>query len=183
MGRQDWVVIFGTTEEAVAFVGTLAAHGKRWGCEALSWEGRRVSARTSKAWGRIPGVVQAIDAHAGRVLDRNGSETKQAKEKKRRTDEPAADRPVPTSLEEVIRAAYLVVTRGKLNQYVRLALLRRELPDEEVGAVNAGLVRMQQKGEAVLYPIDDPQRLRPEDDAAAIRVSGERRDLLLIRRD
>jgi hypothetical protein len=39
---------------------------------------------------------------------------------------------------------------------------------------------MQERGGAVLYPIDDPQRLRPEDDAAALRVSGERRDLLCI---
>jgi hypothetical protein len=92
------------------------------------------------------------------------------------TEEAAA-----ASLEERIRAAYLQVSGGVLNQYVRLALLRAELRNEPFEAVNAELRGMQQRGGAVLYPIDDPQRLRPEDDAAAVRVSGERRDLLCIR--
>ena len=35
------------------------------------------------------------------------------------------------------------------------------------------------KGGAVLYPIDDPHRLRPEDEAASLRVAGERRDSAL----
>ncbi|WP_437314417.1 hypothetical protein [Sorangium sp. So ce385] len=86
----------------------------------------------------------------------------------------------PAALEERIRAAYLHVTGGALNQYVRLALLRAQLRDEPVEAVDAVLRGMQEKGGAVLYPIDDPQRIRPEDDAAALRVSGERRDLLCI---
>lgn len=88
----------------------------------------------------------------------------------------------PIALEERIRAAYLRVTGGALNEYVRLALLRTELPGEPREAVDAELRAMQQQGGAVLYPIDDPQRLRPEDAAAALQVSGERRDLLCIKR-
>lgn len=41
---------------------------------------------------------------------------------------------------------------------------------------------MQQRGGAVLYAIDDLQRIRPEDTVAALRVAGERRDLLIITR-
>lgn len=89
--------------------------------------------------------------------------------------------PAPATLEERIRAAYLRVTGGSLNKYVRLALLRAELRGEPAEAVDAELRAMQQRGGAVLYPIDAPQRLRPEDDAAALRVAGERRDLLCIR--
>lgn len=80
------------------------------------------------------------------------------------------------------RAAYLRVTNGALNNFVRLAQLRTELPDEETEDVNAELRRMQQRGVAVLYPIDDLQRIRPEDNAAALYVAGERRDLFLIKR-
>lgn len=86
------------------------------------------------------------------------------------------------SLEERIRAAYLRVTGGVVNDFARLALLRAEVPNEPRDAVDDELRRMQQKGGAVLYPMDDPQRIRPEDDAAALRVCGDRRDLLCIKR-
>lgn len=87
----------------------------------------------------------------------------------------------PTTLEERIRAAYLRVTSGALNKYVRLAPLRAELRDDAVEAVDAELRAMQQRGGTLLYPIDDPQQLHQEDDAAALQVSGERRDLLFIK--
>lgn len=99
----------------------------------------------------------------------------------RRADPEAGETAAPVALEERIRSAYVHVTGGALNQYVRLALLRAQLGDEAVEAVDAELRAMQQRGGAVLYPIDDPQRLRPEDDAAALRVSGERRDLFCIK--
>jgi hypothetical protein len=99
----------------------------------------------------------------------------------RRADPEPGEAAAPVALEERIRAAYLEVTGGDLNQYVRLALLRAQLGDEAVEAVDAELRAMQQRGGAVLYPMDDPQRIRPEDDAAALRVAGERRDLLCIK--
>jgi hypothetical protein len=37
-------------------------------------------------------------------------------------------------------------------------------------------------GTIILYPIDDPQARGVEDDAAALRVAGARRDLVLIER-
>jgi hypothetical protein len=88
----------------------------------------------------------------------------------------------PADLKARVREAYLRVTGGEVMRYVRLADLRRRLPGEPTEAVDAVLREMQMQGEAVLYPIDDPQRLRPEDNAAAIRVAGERRDLLLVKR-
>lgn len=99
----------------------------------------------------------------------------------RRADPEPGEAAAPVALEERIRSAYLHVTGGALNQYVRLALLRAQLGDVAVEAIDAELGAMQQRGGAVLYPIDDPQRLRPEDDAAALRVSGERRDLFSIK--
>ncbi|KYF64287.1 hypothetical protein BE04_38845 [Sorangium cellulosum] len=69
-----------------------------------------------------------------------------------------------------------------MNEFVRLAQLRAQLGDAPADAVDAALRQMQRQGGAVLYPIDDPQRIRPEDDAAALQVSGERRDLFCITR-
>jgi hypothetical protein len=93
--------------------------------------------------------------------------------------EPAAA--APTTLEARIRAAYLLATGGVMNQHIKLAHLRAALDGEPAEAVNEELRRMQQRGSTLLYPIDDPQRLRPEDEAAAMRVAGERRDLVCIR--
>lgn len=87
----------------------------------------------------------------------------------------------PTTLEARIRAAYLLATGGVMNTHIKLARLRAALNGEPAEAVNEELRRMQQQGSTLLYPIDDPQRLRPEDEAAAMRVAGERRDLVCIK--
>lgn len=84
------------------------------------------------------------------------------------------------SLPARIRAAWLRAG-GDANTYVRLALLRAELPNEPREDVDAELRAMQGRGECILYPIDAPQRLQPEDNAAAMRVGGERRDLVHFR--
>jgi 2'-5' RNA ligase len=94
----------------------------------------------------------------------------------------ASAKPALEELEERIRAAYLRVTGGKLNESVTLAKLRAELPGAPREAVDEELRRMQQEHVAVLYPIDDPRRLRPEDHAAAMRVAGERRDIVALTR-
>ncbi len=93
----------------------------------------------------------------------------------------AAARLAAPSLTERVTAAYLMATGGKLNKYATLATVRAGLTDEDRAAVDAEMVAMQQRGEAVLYPIDDPQRVTAADNAAFLRVSGERRDLLCIR--
>ncbi len=99
------------------------------------------------------------------------------------TAERGEGRSTPTQdVEQIVRSAYLRVTGGKLNEYVKLADLRAALPTLDRETVDAELKAMQRRGEAVLYPIDDPRRIRPGDDAAALKVSGERRDLFLLRR-
>ena len=113
---------------------------------------------------RAPSETSEVKSAA--VEDRNGG---------------TPDAIAPRTLEERVRAAYLCVTGGALNEYVRLALLRAELRADPPEAIDAELRGMQKRGIAVLYPIDDPQRLRPEDDAAALRVLGERRDLFCIK--
>lgn len=84
-------------------------------------------------------------------------------------------------LEGAILNAYLHVTRGERNKYVRLAEIRPLLSLFDRGRIDKALAKMQTDGKAVLYPIDDPYRIKPEDNAAQLKVAGERRDLLLIR--
>jgi hypothetical protein len=88
----------------------------------------------------------------------------------------------PPTLEERIRAAYLRATGNRYNEQIKIARLRAELPGEDRTAVDDALLRLQQRGEVILYHIDDPQRLRPEDNAAALRVAGYQRDLVALLR-
>jgi hypothetical protein len=102
-------------------------------------------------------------------------------------EEPMAPAPAPSttaalSLEERIRDAYLRVTGGGFNRYVKLAALRAELPGEPASDVDAALLQMQQRGDTFLSPIDDPQDIGPEDERAAIRVASLRKDLVSIER-
>lgn len=70
---------------------------------------------------------------------------------------------------------------GEWNVYVRLADIRSQLggaaPADYAPAVRA----LQAAGDAVVYPIDAPQRRAREDDAAQILVCGERRDLVCVK--
>lgn len=95
---------------------------------------------------------------------------------------PGQTEPAEDSLEERIRAAYLRVTRGAYQEQIKLARLRAELPGEAADAIDTALLRMQQNDGVVLYQIDDPHRLRPEDEAAALRIAGTRKDLVCIER-
>jgi hypothetical protein len=163
--------------------------------EGWSWangEGFQASLAPSKAavpvlaefLKRVGNYLKTHDLALDHLLrpKRAPSETSGAKSaavEERNGGMPAAT--APRTLEERVRAAYLRVTGGALNEYVRLALLRAELRDEHPETIDAELRGMQKRGIAVLYPIDDPQRLRPEDDAAALRVLGERRDLFCIK--
>lgn len=164
--------------------------------EGWAWANRQGLAAAFARSSSAATVLEALLARIGAYLEVHGlaldhllrprREAPESKESDSPTSDvpsgPASPEAVPAALEERIRAAYLRVTGGVLNEYVRLALLRAQLGDAPVEAVDAELRQMQRRGGAVLYPIDDPQRIRPEDDAAALRVSGERRDLLCIER-
>jgi hypothetical protein len=164
--------------------------------EGWAWvnhQGFRVSLAPTKA--AVP-VFEALLDKVGKYLAVHGLALDdllrpRRAEPEREEGAPAAhERPVDAgehagtaaALERRIREAYLRVTGQVLSQYVRLAQIRAELPGEAAEVVDEELRQMQQRGGTVLYPIDDPQRLRPEDDAAALRVAGERRDLVCITR-
>lgn len=72
---------------------------------------------------------------------------------------------------EQVRAAYCRITAGQWNQRVRLAALRRELAGVSRECLDATLLAMERDGTAILYPLDDPREIRPEDTAAAVANS------------
>jgi hypothetical protein len=88
--------------------------------------------------------------------------------------EPAGD------LTDAIRQAYLGLAGGRWNTRVRIADLRGALPDVARGTLDEELRRLQQNGALVLYSIDDPRDIGPQDQAAAVDVAGAQRHLVYM---
>jgi DNA-binding MarR family transcriptional regulator len=97
-----------------------------------------------------------------------------------------ADAAVPslsvTDLAGRIRSAYLNASGGSGNVRVRLSQLHQLLADIPKKDLDAQLVRMQTQGQygLVLWSLDDPFDIRPEDEAAAVSVAGIRRHIVYM---
>lgn len=157
-----------------------------WGSKLLltergwSWANAGFGAKVSRTPAAAP-VLEALLAKVGAYLEVHGLALDNVLRPRRAAPEPepaAGD----SSIEERIRAAYLRASGGKYNEHVRLAQLRAALGAEPASVVDAALLGMQRRGGTVLYPVDDPQALGPEDRAAALFVAGARRDLVCIER-
>ena len=80
-----------------------------------------------------------------------------------------------------IRSAYAKLGKGETNVRVRLADLRSTLGDIPAEELNAAMLEMERDGSIVLYPLDDPQEIRPEDEKAALPNSaGFQRHILYM---
>ena len=86
------------------------------------------------------------------------------------------------TLEERIRSAYLNVSGGGFNVRIRLAQLKSNLADVPADSLAEALIRMQKTGRhgLVLWPLDDPRDIFPEDEAAAVNVAGVRRHIVYM---
>ena len=85
-------------------------------------------------------------------------------------------------LSERVRRAYLEASGGSSNVRVRLADLYRALSDVPKPEFDAELIRMQSRGQfgLVLWSLDDPFDIHPEDEAAAVSVAGIRRHIVYM---
>lgn len=83
-------------------------------------------------------------------------------------------------LPAVIRAAYLACTGGKWNVRVFLRDLRPLLAQFGREEVDAALLAMQQAGGLVLYTNENPGEIGPDDEAAAVNVLGELRQVVYM---
>jgi hypothetical protein len=93
---------------------------------------------------------------------------------------PASKRPGP-ELEAAVIRAYLQASGSAWNVWVNLAEIRRRLPDVPRLELDRELLRLERAKRAVLYPIDDPQAIRPEDAAAALDIAGFKRHIVMMR--
>ncbi len=93
----------------------------------------------------------------------------------------AASSRVLENLEQLIRKAYLTASGSAWGVWVKLAELRRLLPKIPRPALDKELLRLQKDKQAVLYPIDNPQSIKPEDRDAAIDVLGFKRHIVLMK--
>jgi hypothetical protein len=143
------------------------------------WANRGFAVKVSQSKVAAP-VLDALLTKVGAYLSVHGLALDDLLRPRRPAPQPLAI--AETSIEERIRAAYLRASGGGFHEHVRLARLRAELQGEAAGTVDVALLEMQQRGGTVLYPIDDPQALGPEDRAAALFVAGARRDLVCIER-
>ena len=85
-----------------------------------------------------------------------------------------------TNIEQRIRDAYLKASQGSWNIRVRLKDLKKHLRDIDSLTIDRALEEFQILGKIILYPFDDPLENSPEDDNAAVRISGVNYTIIYI---
>ncbi len=82
--------------------------------------------------------------------------------------------------EKRIEEAYLKASGGKWNVRVRLADLRKAVSPMSREELDTALFTLEEKQRLVLYPLNDPSEIRPEDELAAIDVLGQTRHIIYM---
>jgi hypothetical protein len=83
------------------------------------------------------------------------------------------------SIDQQVLSAYEAVTKGEYGVRVYLAALRSKLNGTPAEQLDEELLRMELAGRVAIYPLDNPQEIRPEDRQAALNNSvGEPRHIL-----
>ncbi|MFH1137689.1 MAG: hypothetical protein V1816_16605 [Pseudomonadota bacterium] len=88
----------------------------------------------------------------------------------------------PVGARQKILQAYLRASGGRSRVRVRLTRLRALLPELERDKLDQALIGMQRDAayNLVLWPLDDPRDLRPEDARDAVVVSGQVRHIIYM---
>lgn len=79
-----------------------------------------------------------------------------------------------------LQKAYFVLSGGQSNKRVRLSELRKRIPDIPREIVDRCLLEKQKEGRLVLYQLDDPLEIYPDDNEAAIDVAGYKRHIIYM---
>jgi DNA-binding PadR family transcriptional regulator len=88
--------------------------------------------------------------------------------------------PSDGDLESRVREAYFRLSGGKANVRVRLAQLRQALPDIGRDTLDELLLKLQRAEKLVLYSLDNPKEISPEDVQAAIILAGFSRHIVYM---
>jgi hypothetical protein len=97
-----------------------------------------------------------------------------------RSAAPASATSVP-GLDAAITRAYLLASGSVWGIWVRLAEIRKRLPDVPRVDLDRELLRLEKARRAILYPIEDAEALKAEDETAALTVAGFKRHIILMR--
>jgi hypothetical protein len=87
----------------------------------------------------------------------------------------------PADIETSVVRAYLQASGSIWNVWIKLAEIRRRLPDVPRADLDRELLRLEKAKRAILYPIEDSDALHREDEAAALTVAGFKRHIVLMR--
>ncbi len=79
-----------------------------------------------------------------------------------------------------VRAASLALAGGQSSRRVRISDVRRSLDDVARDTLDRVLLDLQRQEKLVLYSIDDPTDIRPEDRRDAVMVAGTPRHILYL---
>ena len=79
-----------------------------------------------------------------------------------------------------MKRAYLDASGGRWDVRVRMADMRKKLVDIPPKSLDAILRKMQLDQKLVLYPLDEPSEISPEDDAAAVAAGGRKNHILYM---
>ncbi|ASC73272.1 uncharacterized protein XM38_042360 [Halomicronema hongdechloris C2206] len=80
-----------------------------------------------------------------------------------------------------IHAAYTKITGGQYSVRVRLSDLRHNLSNFSRAEVDSALRNMELAGHVVLMHLDDPDEIKPEDEAAAVDIDGHKSHILYLK--
>ncbi|MDM8549388.1 hypothetical protein QUF72_04885 [Desulfobacterales bacterium HSG2] len=86
----------------------------------------------------------------------------------------------PENLEDIIREAYYQLSGGKWNFRVRLYDLRQSLASVPRSELDTKLLSMQKEKKLVIYKLDDPSEITPEDDHASIDILGTKKHIVYM---
>ena len=97
-------------------------------------------------------------------------------------DGQAVDPGLSDDLAARIKAAYTAVTGGRSNVRVRLSVLHDYLEDIPLDLLKTKLIDLQREGrfKMVLWSLDDPRDIGPEDERAAVEIAGIRRHIVYM---
>lgn len=165
-----------TRQNGVVYASRIAVTDKAW-----AWASAHLDAELP----RSPSLLPAFRALLARIkchVERGSFTLAELLS----TPQPAAPRsvsaaPTAESLVSRIRSACLSLSGGQFNVRVRIAKLRTTLPDVAHEQLDRTLLEMQRADLLVLYPLEDPNEVRREDAAAAVRIAGAPRHIIYLR--
>ncbi|MGZ0170287.1 MAG: hypothetical protein ACKVHE_12085 [Planctomycetales bacterium] len=161
----------------------LTETGWEWATNNLDAE---VSTSSTAAGPILQAVMTMLKMHLQRCgtgladfIEPSGQPADAEEESETTTATASVESTAPTSLDQRILSAYATLSKGEYGVRIYLAALRNELNGTPRDILDNELRQMERDGRLTFYPLDNPQEIRPEDQAASLPNSvGDPRHIL-----